>query len=206
MGNAAIAMNTGDGRSAVVVDLGDMSCFEVTAYDLSATGCRIATDKIGLLKEEVGLRVAGVDKLLRGRVVACGDRDARISFRTAGKELDEKRREARRPVRISAIVCGKSHPVSMKCKIVDASRSGCRLEGDTVERLPQAIEISIPGLDLPISGSVVWCRNNQAGVQLTWPFKTGPAPKADEQAKPPEETKGKTAGSKRKKRVSAFGS
>jgi len=205
MGNAAIAMNSGDGRSAVVVDLGDMSCFEVTAYDLSATGCRIATDKVALLKEEIGLRLAGVDKLVRGKVVSCGDRDAQISFRTKRKEPDEKRREARRPVRIAAIVCGKSHPVSMKCEIVDASRSGCRLEGDAVERLPETIEISIPGLDLPISGSIVWCRNNQAGVQLTWPFKTGPEPKPEEQRQRPDADRKPEAGRSRKKRVSAFG-
>ncbi|GAB4577078.1 MAG: hypothetical protein Tsb0019_04300 [Roseibium sp.] len=205
MGDAAIAMKTRDGRSAVVVDLGDMSCFEVTAYDLTATGCRIATDKVALLKEEVGLRLAGVDKLVRGRVVACGDGHAKISFRTVREQPDEKRREARRPVRIAAVVCGKSNPVTMKCEIVDASRSGCRLEGDTLARLPQAIEISIPGLDLPISGSIVWCRNNQAGVQLTWPFKTAPSSKADEKAKSPEEVGKQSGGANRKKRVSAFG-
>lgn len=201
-----MAMDADNSITALVVDLADMSCFEATAYDLSEKGCWIASDKIDLLKEEVGLRIAGFDKLIRGTVVAYGDEEAQISFQIKREEPGEKRREIRRPVWITAIVCGQTHPITMKCRIVDASKSGCRLEGDTVDRLPEAIEISIPSLDLPITGTIVWRRNGQAGVQLKWPFEPDPEPKTEQLLKALEEEKKAKAKPKPKKRISAFGS
>lgn len=191
--------------AAQVVDLADMSCFEAKAFDLTANGCKITTERTDLLKQDIGLRIAGVDKLLRGTVVAFNEREARISFRAQAGQAREKRREVRRPVRISAIVCSKSDAATMKCSIVDASRSGCRLEGDAVARLPDAIEISIPGLDLPISGAVVWRRDNQAGIQLTWPMMPEPGRKVETLVKMLNEEKKASAAKPRKKRVSAFG-
>jgi hypothetical protein len=202
--NPAMAMETVNYISALVVDLADMSCFEATAYDLSEKGCWIASDKIDLLKEEVGLRLAGFDKLVRGSVVAYGDREARISFRIRKKEPGEKRREIRRQVWITTIVCGKTNAATMKCRIVDASKSGCRLEGDKLDRLPREVEISIPGLDLPISGLIVWRKNNQAGVKLDWPFEPEPEPKPEDLLKlmKAEDDKPKP---KPRKKISAFG-
>jgi len=193
--------------TALVVDLADMSCFEATLYDLSDKGCWITSDKIDLLKEEVGLRIAGFDKLIRGTVIAYGDQEAQVSFKIKKEEPGEKRREIRRPVWITAIVSGQTHPITMKCRIVDASKSGCRLEGDALERLPDAIEISIPGLDLPISGAVVWRRNGQAGVQLNWPFEPEPEPdtRTEELLKRLEEEKAEKPKPKPKAKISAFG-
>jgi len=201
--------------SALVVDLADMSCFEAKAYDLSERGCWIASEKVDLLKEEVGLRLAGFDKLLRGTVVAIGDQGAQISFQIKKREPSEKRREIRRQVWITAIVCGKTTPASMKCRIVDASKSGCRLEGDKLDKLPTEIEISIPGLDLPIHGVIVWRKNSQAGVKLDWPFEVAPKPKPEDilrLMKSGEARPGDAASSasgpkpKARKKISAFGS
>ncbi|MEM5580882.1 PilZ domain-containing protein [Roseibium sp. AS2] len=205
MSTTAAAMNADNRIAAQVFDLADMSFFDATAYDVCETGCRIATDRIDLLKEEVGLRLAGFDELVRGRVVACGDRDAQISFHLKQVEPGEKRRETRRPVWITAVVSGRKQPTTMKCRIVDASKSGCRLEGDTVGRLPEAIEIAIPGMDQPISGSIVWWKDNQAGVRLSWPFKAGPKPTKESLAKRPGEDKQPVSGPKVKKKISAFG-
>lgn len=190
--------------SALVVDLADMSCFEAIAYDLSEKGCWIASDKIDLLKEEVGLRLAGFDKLLRGIVVAFGDQEAQISFRIRRQEPGEKRREIRRKVWITAVVCGKTNPATMKCRIVDASKSGCRLEGDRLGKLPKEIEISIPGLDLPIRGEIVWRKNNQAGVKLDWPFEAAPEPKPEDILRLIKSDEARPKPKVRKK-ISAFG-
>jgi hypothetical protein len=190
--------------SALVVDLADMSCFEATAYDLTEKGCWIASDRVDLLKEEVGLRLAGFDKLVRGTVIAYGDQQAQISFQTKRETSGEKRREIRRQVWITAIVCGKTNPATMRCRIVDASRSGCRLEGDKLDRLPDDIEVSIPGLDLPISAEIVWRKNNQAGVRLTWPFEPVPKPKPEDVLERMKEEDEKPK-RKRKKKISAFG-
>ncbi|WP_298813779.1 PilZ domain-containing protein [uncultured Roseibium sp.] len=206
MNHLAIATNAAEGMSALVVDLADMSCFEVAARELTDTGCWIVSDKVDLLKEEVGLRIDGFDKLLHGAVIAYGDNEAQISFEVNKPASDDKRREVRRPVWITAIVCGKSNPVSMKCRIVDASRSGCRLEGEHLTRLPDNIDISIPGLDLPVAGRIVWHKNGQAGVQLSWPFATEPAPQPNELIRKLQEEKAEPKPKPvRKKKISAFG-
>lgn len=193
--------------SALVVDLADMTCFEASALDLTEKGCWIVSDKIDLLKEEVGLRLEGYDKLVRGTVIAYADNEARISFEAVEAKAGEKRRETRRPVWINTIVCGKASPNTVKCRIVDASRSGCRIEGDNLDKLPQDVDISIPGLDLPISAKIVWRKDGQAGVRLNWPFEPAPVPTPEMIAARLDREKEKQAAKpKQKKRISAFGS
>ena len=196
--------------SALVVDLGDMSCFEASAVDLNDTGCWIVSDKVDLLKKEVGLRLAGKDKLVRGTVTAYADNEARVSFLADDQESGEKRREIRRSVWISTVVSGKTSPYLVKCRIVDASKSGCRLEADGLDRLPQDIEISIPGLDMPIAAKIIWRRNGQAGVRLNWPFDPAPVltPEAVTAMLDREQEMRSAAkqSDKPRKRISAFGS
>ncbi|MEQ8781344.1 MAG: PilZ domain-containing protein [Roseibium album] len=193
--------------AALVVDLADMTCFEASVLDLTDKGCWIVSEKVDLLKEEVGLRLEGCDKLVRGTVIAFGDNEARISFEPMKSQSGEKRREIRRPVWISTIVCGKTSPFTMKCTIVDASKSGCRIEGDNLDRLPREVEISIPGLDLPISAKIVWRAEGSAGVRLNWPFAPAPMPTPEMIAIKLDREKEKEAQKpKPKKRISAFGS
>lgn len=204
LNNLAVVGDTENLVSALVVDLADMSCLEVAVHDLNDNGCWIVSNKINLLKEQIGLRIEGSDKLLRANIVAYGDSAAEISFKVEFDEPTEKRREIRRPVWLTAVVCGRTHPVTMKCRVVDASKSGCRLEGTDLDRLPPEIEVSIPGLNLPIPGKIVWRKDNQAGVQLAWPFEPDPKPSTDILLqKLVEERQKKVA--KPKKKVSAFG-
>ena len=205
LNNLVTTMGADKCIAALVVDLADMSCFEATAYDLTDKGCWIASDKVDLLKEEVGLRLAGFDRLVRGTVIAYGDQQAQISFQVEHQSQGEKRREARRQVRITAIVCGKTNPVTMKCRIIDASRSGCRLQGDRLDRLPADIEVFIPDLDLPISAKIVWRKNSEAGARLTWPFETAQKHEPEDLLERLKEEEAKPK-RKAKKKISAFGS
>jgi len=200
-----MAMEADHSITVLVIDLADMSCLEASAYDFTEKGCWISSEKIDLLKEEVGLRISGFDKLIRGSVIAYGDQEAQISFQVKQEEPGEKRREIRRPVWITAIVCGQTHPFTMKCRIIDASKSGCRLEGDCLDRLPDGVEISIPGLDLPIKGALVWRSNGQAGVRLKWPFEPEMEPRMEHLLKALEEEQKQKPKPKPKKKISAFG-
>ena len=186
--------------SALAVDFSDMSCFEVAAYDLTETGCWISSDKVYLLKDEFGLRLSGTDKLVRGTIVAFSDTAAQVSFLAQSVKEDERRREPRRPVLITAILSSPINPRTMKCKIVDASKSGCRLESDKLADFPDQVELSIPGLDLPIAGKIVWRANEQAGVRLAWPVEPRPDEKPEAKSKLDEVVRIKP-----KKRISAFG-
>ncbi|MEP3048640.1 MAG: PilZ domain-containing protein [Roseibium sp.] len=178
---------------AQVVDFSDMSFFEATAYDVSDDGCWIVSDKIDLLKGEVGLRLPGRDRLVRGTVVAFGDDEAKISFDPV-EEPQERRREERRPVLITASVSSPDSTSTMKCKIVDASKSGCRLESEKISQLPGSVEISIPDLNIPIIGKIVWRSINQAGISFIWPDEPSHENVSDD-----------VHARKQRKRVSAFG-
>jgi len=196
--------------TALVVDLADMSCFEATARGLNRKGCRIVSDKVDLMKKEIGLRLAGFDKLLRGQVIAYGDNEAEVSFQVESVPGGEQRREIRRPVLITCNVCGRTNTVSLKCRIVDASKSGCRLEGDKLDRLPRDIDIFIPALDLPIAARIVWRRDDQAGVRLNWPFEQSPEPDMEpepaKEASPKDRpTVAQVSPPRPRKKISAFG-
>lgn len=192
---------------ALVVDLAGMACFEALVYDFSDKGCKVVSDQIDLLKDEIGLRIKDFDKMLRGTVIGFSDDEAHVSFDEKTDEPGEKRREIRRPVYISTIVCSRISTATFKCHIVDASKSGCRLEGDNIAKLPDVIDIAIPGLDLPVGGIIVWRNKYQAGVQLKWPFKeksvktekAGAAPKVETETNPQEPK------TRRRNRGGAFG-
>lgn len=189
---------------AQVVDLADMSCFEAEVLDLTDTGCWISSEQVDLLKEEIGLLFPGQVHLIPSKVIAFGDNTAQVVF-GAQPEVKERRREVRRPVWITAIVCSPESAAAFQCRIVDASVSGCRLESKKLAKLPSAVEIAIPGLSLPIAGKIVWRSNDQAGVQLKWPFKVDKEP-ANEVAGILEAYDAeKEKSSKKKKRISAFG-
>ncbi len=200
MSRPAFATKKDPGISAQIVDLADMSSFEASVRDLSERGCLIVSDKVDLLRDEIGLRLSGVEKLIHGNIVARGENRAQISFRLGSEKPVEKRREPRRPVLITAVVCGRTSSVSMKCLIVDASKSGCRLEGDRLDRLPEEIEISIPSMSTPIVGQIVWRRDDKAGVRLSWAFGEQPGKKAKETVSRAEDQR-----PRRRKRVTAFG-
>ncbi|MES0880094.1 PilZ domain-containing protein [Roseibium sp. SCP14] len=206
MSGLAVAKCADGGVSALIVDLADMSCFDAVVHDLSDRGCRIVSAKTDLTGKEVGLRFPGIDMLVRGWVTAYGDNEARVSFKGGKVKPAEKRREIRRPVWISAVVSGQTNPITMKCRIVDASKSGCRLEGDKLDRLPEHIHISIPGLDLPIKSVMVWRNGNQAGVKLDWPFEPEAEPTPEMLLKQfDEELEKQKSKPKPRKRISAFG-
>ncbi|GAA0778443.1 hypothetical protein GCM10009077_20160 [Roseibium denhamense] len=199
----AAAMSDNAKVSVLVVDLADMSCFEAHAHSFTKEGCWIVSDRIDSLKQEIGLRLQGFDRLLPATVVAYGDNEVKVTFTAKRSEQGEKRREIRRPVWISAMVSSPENPYVYKLQIIDASRSGCRLEGEKVEWLPEKIEISIPGLDLPINGRVVWRGGKNAGVRLDWPFEPDTKPidfTLDPEPEPADERP------KPKRRISAFGS
>jgi hypothetical protein len=97
----------------------------------------------------------------------------------------EKRKERRRPVSISAGVSGNNDNRVIKCKIVDASLSGCRLYCEHIELLPDSITLNIPGMDLPVPGAIVWRSDSYAGVRMMWQFSRKSEFQASETIKAP---------------------
>ncbi|MBD1545975.1 PilZ domain-containing protein [Labrenzia aggregata] len=101
------------------------------------------------------------------------------------------------------MVCSRLGRETLRCHIVDASKSGCRLESDQFDKLPDEIEISIPKLDMPLVGTIVWRSGEHAGVSLNWPFSENPESKSPNKRMKPEEED--AARARRRARGGAFG-
>ncbi|WP_346915505.1 PilZ domain-containing protein [uncultured Roseibium sp.] len=122
----------------------------------------------------IGLRVDGLEKMIKGRITYVTDGEAKVLFDFSESSKDqEKRKEQRRPVHIPARVSDLSGNASIHCVISNASKNGCRLEGKGVGHLPDDIFLRINGLDLPVRGSIAWRGPECAGVRLCWQFTSG---------------------------------
>ncbi|MEP5623518.1 MAG: PilZ domain-containing protein, partial [Hyphomicrobiales bacterium] len=112
----------------LVLDFETLECEEVIASDFSREGCRVQSKKLKILDKHIGLRVAGFEKMIKGRVTQILDEEVVVSFEFNEDTTSEKRKERRRPVAISARVSSNGgSAAAIKCEIVDASLSGCRL-------------------------------------------------------------------------------
>ncbi|WP_196220494.1 PilZ domain-containing protein [Roseibium denhamense] len=191
---------------ATVVDLRSMGSIDGFAHSITSEGCWVVSDDIDQLNEVVGLQLEGFDGLFRGKVIAIGDEAVQILF-TEKKAVahDERRSEVRRPVWLTAVVTSMGAPEEIECQVVDASRSGCRLEDDRVSELPDDIFISIPGAKKCVSATIVWRNGRQAGVRLNWQTAPKPPAKPKKPVKKVQQDNEAADQKQKKKRVSAFG-
>jgi hypothetical protein len=156
--------------SVLVVDLDGLTCIEASASGFNKAGCKILSDRVGELRETVGLRVEGLDKMIRGRITSVQETNAKVSFEFEDEEPREKRKEQRREVRIPAQIADPRGGLVIPCVIVDASKSGCRLDARDLDLLPNSITLHITGLDLPVKGRIAWRGPGCAGIELLWQF------------------------------------
>ncbi|POF34773.1 PilZ domain-containing protein [Roseibium marinum] len=157
----------------LVLDFDTLECEETSASGFSSRGCRVLTNAHKELGKTIGLRLAGFDQMIKGRVREILDSEILVSFEFANSTIVEKRRERRRKVAIPALVSGRGSQDGVRCEIVDASQSGCRLASRRLEKLPKNIQLQIPGLDMPVTGEIVWRSPEFAGVKLIWQFSNG---------------------------------
>lgn len=154
----------------LAVDLETLECEEVVASGFSRHGCRVQTAKLKTLNKHIGLRVAGFDKIIKGRITEILEDEVVVSFEYGDEPQTEKRKERRRPVAITAYVSGVEEQASVKCDIIDASLSGCRLSSNALYSLPDDIQLKIKGMDLPVRGKIMWRGAGVAGVKMLWDF------------------------------------
>lgn len=157
----------------LVLDFDTLACEETSASGFNSRGCRVLTNAHKEVGKTIGLRLAGFDQMIKGRVREILDSEILVSFEFSNSAIVEKRRERRRKVSIPALVSGRGSQDGVRCEIIDASQSGCRLASRRLEKLPKDIQLQIPGLDLPVTGQIVWRSPEFAGVKLIWQFSNG---------------------------------
>lgn len=160
--------------AVLIVDLEGLLCIEGSASGFNRSGCNILSHRVGELSEMIGLRVDGLEKMIKGRITNVTNGEAKVAFDFGEQGKDrEKRKERRRPVHIPARVSDLSGTAAFPCTITNASQNGCRLEGVGVSHLPDDIFLRISGLDLPVRGCIKWRGPGCAGVHLRWQFTSG---------------------------------
>ncbi|MHA7774164.1 PilZ domain-containing protein [Roseibium sp. M-1] len=158
----------------LVLDFDTLACEETSASGFSNRGCRVQTTRHRNIGKTLGLRLAGYEHMIKARIEKVGDNEVFVRFEFEESGPVEKRSERRRKVSIPAWVSAQNSKDGQRCEIVDASPSGCRLASHKLQSFPADIELQIPGLDLPVTGRIVWRSTEFAGVKLIWRFASAP--------------------------------
>jgi len=96
----------------------------------------------------------------------------------------ELRRDSRlHGIDIPAQICGRDNIAPVACRILDFSRSGCRVAARGIEALHSPVTLSVDGL--VVHGVIVWHEPNLIGVMFRWhePNATEAAERRREQRK-----------------------
>ncbi|WP_422019254.1 PilZ domain-containing protein [Roseibium sp.] len=160
----------GSNIMVLVLDFETLDCEEAIATDITRSGCRIRDTSHSEKNKLIGLRLSGLDKMVKGKIREILEDDVQVSFLFEDDTKREKRKEKRRTVSIAASVLPGHGMPPVSCQIVDASLSGCRFFCNQLDDLPDTIALRIPGMDLPVGGSIVWRANGYAGVKMNWQF------------------------------------
>ncbi|MBO6755317.1 MAG: PilZ domain-containing protein [Roseibium sp.] len=156
----------------LVVDLDQLTCIEASASNFERDRCKLLSDRVGELHEYIGLRLNGVEKMIKGRITSVSDGEADVWFEFKDAAPREKRRERRRQVSIPTVAVDAATMREWACTIVDASKSGCRLKTEYVKDLPTDITLQISGIDMPVRAEIVWRSADHAGVRMLWQFSS----------------------------------
>ncbi|GGB51914.1 hypothetical protein GCM10011316_24890 [Roseibium aquae] len=157
-----------------VVDLANLACMEAQASKICVAGCRLYAADLPMLHDIIGIRIPGRSQMIKGRVMASHGAWIEVSFEFDGEAPMERRDERRRPVKIPASISDRKWTIMVECTIIDASKKGCKIQGNELGRLPNDITLRIQGLDLPVRGKIVWRKDDLAGVELMWQFSRSP--------------------------------
>ncbi|WP_417690991.1 PilZ domain-containing protein [Roseibium sp.] len=154
--------------SVLAMDLDTLKCVETTAENFSDWGCRLSGIGLGVLNRNIAVKLEGADEFQKGKVTGRKHGYITVIFRKDVHPQHEKRAERRYAVTATATVCDLSRTLSLKCVITDASRSGCRIEGEGLEALPEEVLVYVDSFERPVRGNVVWTQGSSSGLRLFW--------------------------------------
>lgn len=152
----------------LAVDLDSLKCVEASASNFSDWGCCLVGEGLSVLNRNIGVKLEGADEFTRGRVTGHKPGYLTVVFRPDTRPAHEKRTERRYAVTKMAEITDLGRTSSYKCVITDASRSGCRVEGQDLERLPNDVLVYVEKFERPVRGQVAWSTSTSAGLRLYW--------------------------------------
>ena len=79
-----------------------------------------------------------------------------------------KRAEERKRKVMRATIEGLRDHARFDCYILDVSASGCRIDCNHLDELPDTVCLQPVGLDRPMMGQIVWRSRKLAGLHFDW--------------------------------------
>ncbi|WP_417686497.1 PilZ domain-containing protein [Roseibium sp.] len=152
----------------LALDLDSLKCVETKAVNFSDWGCKLVGPGLGVLRHNIALKLEGEDEFQRGRVTGHKTEYVTVVFQRDVKPSSEKRAEPRYPVTVAAKISDLARTMEISCVITDASRSGCRVEGEGLKKLTDDLLVYVDGFDRPVRGQVAWKEDRSAGLRLNW--------------------------------------
>ncbi|GAA0778439.1 hypothetical protein E1180_01590 [Roseibium denhamense] len=178
----------------LVLDFETLDCEDTIARDVSRHGCRVRARNMRALGKPVGVRLIGIDTIIRGRICELLSQEVIVAFEEADQAKLSSKPRTHRKVSIKAQILAGPETGAIDCRIVAASHSGCQLQGEGLDGLPDTITLKISGLAVPVAGRVLWRAEKAAGVQMMWQFPAGDVFMVDRITPPSLLEKMKTAG------------
>ncbi|SHM30532.1 PilZ domain-containing protein [Roseibium suaedae] len=151
-----------------VIDLESLNCIQALAVNFSDWGCKLMGPELGVLNKNIGIRLEGDDGFLRGKITGKKSDYATVVFDPDENSNRDKRRETRHPVTVEAVLTDLSRKHSFPCTITNASRSGCRVDGEGLMDLPSEVLLCVKSFGAPVVGQVMWKNATCAGMVLNW--------------------------------------
>lgn len=154
-----------DQISVVIICLETMNCIEARAENISEWGCSVHFDRQPDIGREVVIRSGNAPKAILSHVTSVNGNSANIYFQ---KELRHGIQAKSQPVRIPVSIVDNETRTSIECVIVEASKTGCRFEGEGVEELGDSVWVFTDKVRKPMSADIVWRDGNRAAAEINW--------------------------------------
>lgn len=167
------AKKTAESVPVLLLDLKTLRCVKASANNLNKWGCRIVGDDLGTFGDNVAIKSEDSDVFQRARVTGHKSKYLTLVLDTDTSSLGgDHRKEMRQMMSVEAKVSDLARSTYWPCVITDASRTGCRIEGEGFEKLPEKLLVFMDRFERPVLGELMWSDDRTAGMRLHWDSPT----------------------------------
>lgn len=152
----------------LVFDVDRLTCIEAEMSNVSQWGCRLTSANITLLGKSIGIRIGSDPHLRAATVTSITGQNAAIVFSLQQDIGISRREEPRRAVSLPIVITDRDGKLRITGRIIDASKSGCRVSAEGLNRLPDDVIIRVLGMPRALVGQIMRREGDEAGVRLNW--------------------------------------
>jgi len=149
--------------------------------DASQSGCCITNCAVEELSPDILIKVASIEKPIKGRIMWRRGGSAGVKFIFDSKKTEEKPskdlsktepaiispKAAKPESGFEASVRNREQTLKFKCLVKNPNGTGCLIVAENTSALPDAITVQFGDLKKPINATITWRSPSMAGVFST---------------------------------------